>query len=63
MAKSSKSKPPKLPVEKVKDEKVYSDYSGNEIVEGDKNDPEAHDGQAWREGRTVGVQPDPSVNQ
>lgn len=42
---------------KSDEETVISEYSGNEITQGDLQDPDVHDGQAWREGRAVGDPP------
>jgi hypothetical protein len=33
--------------------KIKSEATGNLITEGDPEDPNLHDGQAWREGRSV----------
>jgi hypothetical protein len=37
----------------IKDLKIKSEATGNLITDGDPDDPDLHDGQAWREGRSI----------
>lgn len=48
--KEKKDQPKQVHISELK---IKSEATGNLITEGDANDPDLHDGQAWREGRGI----------